>query len=71
MWDRIKLTVIISMLATVVFMQGNHSIRVTNAWWGTLYPEFCYSQIPEDASEDAKIRIEFRWLHGLSFGDKM
>ncbi len=71
MWNRIKLAVIISALATIIFMQKGCPVRLTNAWWGTLYPEFCYSEVPEDTAENAKIQIEFRWLHGLSFGDKM
>jgi hypothetical protein len=30
------------------------------AWWGTLYPEFCFSDIPE-GSERTDIKISF-WL---------
>lgn len=33
------------------------------AWWGTMYPQYCFSQdAGEDMQEDAPIQIRFRWL---------
>ena len=40
------------------------------AWWGTLYPEFCYSQLPENAGETGgkpKVKISFWLAHVLDW----
>lgn len=29
------------------------------AWWGSMYPEYCFS---ENAKEDLPVKISFRWL---------
>ena len=36
------------------------------AWWGTLYPEFCFSDIPE-GSDRTDIKISFWLAHVLNW----
>ena len=44
------------------FAQKGQEQTAVTAWWGTLYPKFCFSQIPEE-NKDQKddIKISF-WL---------
>lgn len=39
-------------------------------FWGTLYPEYCFSAPPAQM-EEAKPHFTFRWLHAPDFGDKI
>lgn len=37
-----------------------------HSWWGCLYPQYCFSEIPQDdTGEPAQVRFKFRWLHGV------
>lgn len=41
----------------------SQKFTLLQAWWGTLYPRFCYSQLPENADEKGvKIKLSFKWL---------
>lgn len=42
------------------FVQREKEPEQITAWWGTLYPKFCFSDIPEGA-EGKDIKISF-WL---------
>ena len=42
------------------FIEPEKEPEQMTAWWGTLYPEFCFSDIPEGA-EGKDIKISF-WL---------
>lgn len=42
------------------FLQREKEPEQMTAWWGTLYPKFCFSDIPEEA-EGKDIKISF-WL---------
>ena len=42
------------------FIETEKEPEQMTAWWGTLYPEFCFSDIPE-GSERTDIKISF-WL---------
>ncbi|MDO5392361.1 MAG: hypothetical protein Q4F24_14885 [Eubacteriales bacterium] len=62
-WKRL---LIAGILAAVLMVSWKQDVVMRTAWWGTLYPEYCYSQIPEEADgEQVQIRIKFRWLHGF------
>ena len=66
MEDRWEELWVVGILAAVLMSSRSQEMNMKAAWWGTLYPEYCYSQIPEDADgEQMQIRIKFRWLHGL------
>lgn len=66
MENRWKKLWIVGMLAAMLMASGRKEITMRTAWWGTLYPEYCYSQIPEEVDgEQMQIRIKFRWLHGF------
>lgn len=67
---RWKKLVIVGMLAAALMGAWKQEMHMNTAWWGTLYPEYCYSQIPEETDgehdgEQMQIRIKFRWLHGF------
>ena len=67
-WRRILLSAAAGILATILILPGNKEIPMMKAWWGTLYPSYCYSQLPDasqEEDENVKIQIKFRWLHGL------
>lgn len=32
------------------------------AWWGTMYPQYCFSQDTEGTEESVPVKIDFRWL---------
>lgn len=42
------------------FLQREKEPEQMTAWWGTLYPKFCFSDIPE-GEEGKNIKISF-WL---------
>ena len=66
MENRWKKLWIVGMLAAALMTSWSQEMNMKTAWWGTLYPEYCYSKIPEDADgEQMQIRIKFRWLHGF------
>lgn len=63
---RLMYSVIAGLMAAVLLAPMGNRKTVTPAWWGTLYPEYCYSQGTENESgDDREVRIRFRWLHGL------
>lgn len=33
------------------------------AWWGTMYPQYCFSEKAEEMEESMPVKIDFRWLH--------
>lgn len=35
--------------------------RPITGWWGTLYPKFCFAELPEDTDEQEDVKISF-WL---------
>ena len=44
------------------FAQKRQEQTAVTAWWGTLYPKFCFSQIPEEnKNQKDDIKISF-WL---------
>lgn len=66
MENRWKRLLVIGILVTGLMTFWRQEITMNTAWWGTLYPKYCYSQIPTDSDgEQVQIRIKFRWLHGL------
>lgn len=42
------------------FVQIQKAPEQMTAWWGTLYPKFCFSEIPEGV-EEKDVKISF-WL---------
>lgn len=63
---KLMYSVIMGMLAASFLAPKGYTKAETQAWWGTLYPKYCYSQLSENADgEGQEIRIRFRWLHGL------
>ena len=66
MENRWKKWMIVGILAAMLMGSWKQEMHMNTAWWGTLYPEYCYSQIPTDSEgEQMQVRIKFRWLHGL------
>lgn len=43
--------------------------KLVTAWWGTFYPSYCFSELPENG--EGELIIKFRCLQGLSFSDTM
>lgn len=63
---RIMYSVIAGMLVAIILAPRGITGTKAQAWWGTLYPKYCYSQVSDNtAGEGREIRIRFRWLHGL------
>lgn len=63
---RILLSVVIGLLLTVLSIPILGNTPMNSAWWGTLYPKYCYAQLPEQSlQEQAQVKIRFRWLHGF------
>ena len=68
---RFFLAVLLAALVTLVpgNFAGNSQTGPLLGFWGTLYPEYCFSSRPsEDAGE---IRFTFRWLRTPSIGDRI
>lgn len=63
---RLMYSVIVGMLAASFLAPRGYTKAKAQAWWGTLYPKYCYSQVSDNSDgEEREIRIRFRWLHGL------
>ena len=57
----------IFLLAAIIIASGTWEKRITDfenpkvyAWWGTIYPEFCFEKV-EDNGENKPVKISF-WL---------
>ena len=58
---------LIFLLAAIILVGGTWEKRITGfenpgvyAWWGTIYPEFCFEKV-EDNGENKPVKISF-WL---------
>ena len=56
-----------NILAAIIIAGGTWEKRITDfenpkvyAWWGTIYPEFCFEKV-EDNGENKPVKISF-WL---------
>lgn len=60
-------SVIIGITAAVLLQGPEPAAKApVKSWWGSLYPQYCFSEIPRDESgEPARVRFTFRWLHGI------
>lgn len=67
---RLGISILAGFLAAAASVPHKMDFSMERAWWGVLYPEYCYMRQPEDidkmeTGEPVKIKIKFRWLHGL------
>ena len=63
--ERIRISVLAGMLAVILFY-GSYGGDQHNmvAWWGTIYPRFCFAEETEkeeDTATDTRPKISF-WL---------
>lgn len=63
--ERIRISILAGMLAVILF-NGSYGGNQHNmvAWWGTIYPRFCFAEETEkeeDAATDTRPKISF-WL---------
>lgn len=59
------LSLLAGMLITLAACQPSYKNEGKNpayAWWGTMYPQYCFSADTEDCEESVPIKIDFRWL---------
>lgn len=60
---RFLVPVLAGMVVTTAIYQPSYIKTPVCAWWGTMYPQYCFSQDVGDAGEAAPVKIAFRWLH--------
>lgn len=56
------LSMLAGMLITTAIYSPSHIKTPVYAWWGTMYPQYCFSQDAEHTDESAPVKIDFRWL---------
>ena len=56
------LPLLAGMLITIAVYSPSYIKTPVYAWWGTMYPQYCFSQ-NTDSTESVPIKIDFRWLH--------
>lgn len=69
--QRLTISVLAAGLAVLLTASAPDTLKAPSylAWWGTLYPQFCFSKIPELSAEeragressDRHVKISF-WL---------
>ncbi len=57
---RLLVSVLIAVLLFPSFAPGKENQKLL-VWWGTLYPQFCFMDKPEDRAEEAQPRFHF-WI---------
>ena len=60
MKNRILVSILSGMIMSVLFLGGTEQ-RMSLAWWGWLYPEYCFMEIENSDLEMREIKISF-WL---------
>lgn len=56
------LSLLSGMLITTAVCQPKPGGAPVYAWWGTMYPQYCFCQEREDSGEDLPVKIDFQWL---------
>lgn len=58
--SRILVSILSGMLVSVLFLGGEEQ-RMPLAWWGWLYPKYCFMEVENSDLEMREIKISF-WL---------
>ena len=62
---RIQYHILVAILTAVIFFPNIENVNKNSnilAWWGTIYPQFCFMEMPEEGkSQEAKPRFHF-WI---------
>ena len=61
--SRWLLPLLAGMLITIAVYSPSYIKTPIYAWWGTMYPQYCFSQNADSSEESVPIKIDFRWLH--------
>lgn len=57
------LPLLAGMFLTIAVYSPSYIKTPVYAWWGTMYPQYCFSQNTETGGESVPVKIDFRWLH--------
>jgi hypothetical protein len=63
MWKQWKIKVLPRILIMGCVLLGMENKNMINAWWGILYPQYCYSEVSDCGKNE--IKYGFLWIQSL------